>query len=366
MSPLRIVRPLATRPRRGAALPVVILLMVILALSLTAAFTINSNESRAVDNQQEQIEAFALAESGRERYLVDRAAFGLAGEPAASESIRVVQSGGYADVVVTRMRQSFGGRPGLYALRSTGVRTNPRMPGQPAATRTVGQIFKWETGNLNIPGAFTSLSGIQKNGGAGQFTGVDQCGMLPAVGGVAVPTVPGYTQSGGTSIPAGNPPIKDLGMPPSSNDSARIDWAGVLAGTSLTPTHTIPPQTFPTAAQFADTSFWPIIKVTGNLSLPNSGRGILIISGSFSVNGGQTWDGLMLVGGTVTSNGGNYINGALISGLNMQLGQVVPPSAIANGEKYFRYNSCILARALRPFAGIVPMDNAWADNWASY
>ena len=352
--------------RRGAALPVVILLMVILALSLTAAFTINSNESRTVDNQQEQIEAFALAESGRERYLQDRAAFGLLGEPAVSESIRVVQTNGYADVVVTRLRVSAGGIPGLYALRSTGVRTNARMPGQTAATRTVGQIFKWETGNLSIPGAFTSLSGIVKNGGAGVFTGVDQCGMLPSVGGVAVPTSPGYTQSGGVSIPTGNPPIKDLGPQPASNDSARIDWAGVLSGASLTPTVTVPPQPFPGPAAFADTSYWPIIKVNGDLSLPNGGRGILIVSGNFSVNGGQIWDGLLLVGGTLTSNGGNQINGATISGLNLQLGQAVPASAIANGEKYFRYNSCILARALRPFSGLVPLDNAWADNWASY
>ena len=369
MISLRTVRPLARRPapiRRGAALPVVILLMVILALSLTAAFTINSNESRAVDNQQEQIEAFALAESGRERYLIDRAAFGLNGEPAASESIRVVQSGGYADVVVVRIRQSFGGRPGLYALRSTGVRTNPRMPGQPAATRTVGQIFKWETGNLSVPGAWTSLSGIQKNGGSGEFSGVDECGMLPAVAGVAVPTVPGYTQSGGTSIPAGNPPIKDLGPQASANDSARIDWAGVLSGTSLTPTISVPPQTFPTAAAFADTSFWPIIKVTGDLALPNSGRGILIVSGNFTIGGGQSWDGILMAGGTVTSNGSTTIRGAAISGLNEQLGIDIPASDIANGTKIFRYNSCLMARALRPFAGVVPLDNAWADNWASY
>ena len=114
------------RSRRGAALPVVILLMVILALSLTAAFTLNANEQRSVDNQDEQVAAFALAESGRERYLQDRASFGFVGEPAATESIRVVQPAGYADVVVTRMRVSFGGIPGLYALRSTGVRVNPR------------------------------------------------------------------------------------------------------------------------------------------------------------------------------------------------------------------------------------------------
>jgi hypothetical protein len=168
------------------------------------------------------------------------------------------------------------------------------------------------------------------------------------------------------SIPAGNPPIRDLGPQPASNDSARIDWAGVLSGASLTPTLTVPPSTFPGPAAFADTSYWPIIKVTGDLALPNSGRGILIVSGNFAISGGTVWDGLLLVGGTLTSNGGNSINGATISGLNLQLGQVVPASAIANGEKYFRYNSCILARALRPFAGLVPLDNAWADNWASY
>lgn len=241
MSSIRVVRPMALA-RRGAALPVVILLMVILALSLTTAFSINSSESRVVDNQQEQIEAFALAESGRERYLVDRASYGFNGEPAATESLRVVQSGDYADMVVTWIRQSFGGVPGLYALRSRGVRTNPRMPGVPAATRTVGQIFKWETGNLSVPGAWTSLSGINKNGGSGTFSGIDECGMLPAVAGVAVPTSPGYTQSGGTLIPVGTPPIKDLGPQPSSNDSARVDWAGVLSGASLTPTITVPPR----------------------------------------------------------------------------------------------------------------------------
>ena len=354
------------RSRRGAALPVVILLMVILALSLTAAFTINANESRVVDNQQEQIEAFALAESGRERYLVDRASFGFVAEPAASESIRVVQATGYADVVVTRIRPSFGGIPGLYALRSTGVRTNARMAGVPAATRTVGQIFKWETGNLSVPGAWTSLSGINKNGGSGIFNGVDECGMLPAVAGVAVPTAPGYTQSGGTSIPAGNPPIKDLGPQPASNDSARVDWAGVLSGSSLVPTVTVPPQTFPTSAMFADTSFWPIIKVTGDLTLPANGRGVLIVTGNFTIGGGQSWDGILLVGGTVTSNGSTTIRGAAISGLNKQIGIAVPVSDIANGTKTFQYNSCLMARALRPFAGVVPLDNAWADNWASY
>ena len=219
---------------------------------------------------------------------------------------------------------------------------------------------------MSVPGAWTSLSGINKNGGSGTFSGFDECGALPAVAGVAVPTAPGYTQSGGSSIPTGIPPIKDLGPQPASNDSARVDWAGVLGGTSLVPTITIPPQVFPSAAAFADTSFWPIIKITGDVSLPTSGRGILIVTGNFTIGGGQSWDGILLVGGTVTSNGSTTIRGAAISGLNKQLGIAVPVSDIANGTKTFRYNSCLMARALRPFAGVVPLDNAWADNWASY
>lgn len=90
------------------------------------------------------------------------------------------------------------------------------------------------------------------------------------------------------------------------------------------------------------------------------------MTGNFAINGGQSWDGILLVGGTATSNGSTTIRGAAISGLNQQIGVAVPASDIANGTKIFRYNSCLMARALRPFQGIVPMDNAWTDNWASY
>jgi hypothetical protein len=275
---------------------------------------------------------------------------------------------GYADVVVTRLRPSAGGMVGLYALRSRGVSTGARRPGVPAATRTVGQLFKWETGMMKTPAAWTSLSGIQKSGGSGVINGTDGCGALPAVGGVAVPTPPGYTQSGGTSVPAGSPPINNLGPRPAALDSVRIDWAGVLNGSSLTPNITIPPQTFPLATAFLDPNYWPIIKVTGNFVMPLllNGRGVLIVSGNFQIDGGAGWDGVLLVGGTLTSNGNTTIRGATISGLNQKLGMVVPVSDIGNGNKTFQYNSCLVQRALRPMSGLVPMDNAWADNWASY
>lgn len=142
-----------------------------------------------------------------------------------------------------------------------------------------------------------------------------------------------------------------------------MDWAGIVNGTSLTPTLTIPPATWPS---FADTSYWPVIKVTGDLSLPGNGRGVLIVTGNFTMSGSVQWDGVLLVGGRITSSGNNTVRGVIVSGLNAKLGMAVPESDIGSGTKTFQYNSCLAQRALQPFQGLVPMDNAWADNWASY
>ena len=357
------VGALALTARRGVALPMVILIMVLLTLSLTAAFTLNSTELRVVDDQQEQLEAFALAESGRERYLAERASFGLTGEPAASESVRVVLSNGYADVVVRRMRASTPTVPGFYSLQSRGVRTVSRRAGVPPAQRTVGQFLMWQVGSMNIHAAWTSLTGLHKNGGSGTLSGVDGCAAMPNVSGVAVPTSPGYTQNGGSSVPTGTPPIKDLGPQPASDDSANIDWAGIVNGSVLTPTITIPGQAWPS---FADPNFWPVIKVNGDFTLPGDGRGVLIVTGGLTISGNRSWDGVLMVGDNLTSNGNNDVNGAVVSGLNRKLGAVLPQGDVGNGNKTFRYNSCNVQRALSSLSALVEYRNAWADNWASY
>jgi hypothetical protein len=344
-------------------MPLVILVMVLLTVSLTAAFTLNSNELRVVDNHQEQLEAFALAESGRERYLSDRAAFGFTGAPAASESARVVMADGYADVVITRLRPSTLTTNGFYALRSRGVRTVARRGGVPVAERTVGQFVMWRVGSMNVHAAWTSLSGLHKNGGSGTLSGVDMCGGMPNVSGVAVPASPGYTQNGGSSVPSGTPPIKNLGPQPASDDSVNVDWAGIVGGSALTPTITIPGQAWPS---FADPNYWPIIKVNGDFSLPGDGRGVLIVTGSLTISGARHWDGVLMVGNNITSNGNNGVDGSVVTGLNRKLGLPVPQGDVGNGTKTYRYDSCKVARALAPLSALVEYQNAWSDNWASY
>jgi hypothetical protein len=341
----------------------VILIMVLLTVSMTAAFTLNSNEIRVVDDHQEQLEAFALAESGRERYLAERASFGFTGEPAASESVRVVLTNGYADVVVRRMRAATPALHGLYSLESRGVRTVSRRPGVPPAQRTVGQFLMWQIGSMNVHAAWTSLTGLRKNGGSGTLSGADACGAMPNVSGVAVPASPGYTQNGGSSVPSGTPPIKNLGPQPSSDDSAKVDWNGIVNGNVLTPNITIPGQAWPS---FADPNYWPIIKVNGDFTLPGDGRGVLIVTGGLTISGSRSWDGVLMVGGNLTSNGNNTVSGAVVSGLNRKLGATLPQGDVGNGNKTYRYDSCKVARALQSLSALVEYRNAWSDNWASY
>ena len=85
-----------------------------------------------------------------------------------------------------------------------------------------------------------------------------------------------------------------------------------------------------------------------------------------TISGALQWDGIILVGGTLTSNGSNSVNGAVVAGLNVLIGENPGVSDVGNGTKTYRYDSCNVAEAGRRFAGLAPLQNTSADNWASY
>ena len=100
--------------------------------------------------------------------------------------------------------------------------------------------------------------------------------------------------------------------------------------------------------------------------MPGSGRGLLIVRNDMTISGALQWDGIILVGGTLTSNGNNSVNGAVVTGLNVLIGENPGVSDVGNGTKTYRYDSCNVAEAGRRFAGLAPLRNTSADNWASY
>src|SRR5947207_9490327 len=94
-----------THCERGVVLPMVLLVVVVLAILLAAGFAGLSSERRVHANDEAALDAFTLAETGLELFIAKRDSFGFkAGPPAQSESTRVALGGGYADVVLKRIR----------------------------------------------------------------------------------------------------------------------------------------------------------------------------------------------------------------------------------------------------------------------
>jgi hypothetical protein len=212
---------------------------------------------------------------------------------------------------------------------------------------------------MEVRAAWTSLTGLTKNGGSGSIDGNDECGVTSAVAGVAVPDA-SYLQTGGAPVPTGSPPIDYLGPPSTADDSIHIDWNGIVNQNALPADVTIPSDTWPT---FTDPNYWPVIRLNGNYSLPTSGRGVLIVTGDLTIPGSEYWAGVLLVGGVLTANGNNQVRGAVISGLNVKLGMVVGMSDVGNGTKTYQFNSCNVSDALNGLGNLRVIPGTWNDNW---
>ena len=354
--------------RRGFAIPVAILVIMVLTIMVAGGFSLVSAERRSVADQKSQISAFRIAEQGLEIFLVRRDSLmknlpGYTKVPGEKDSVRIPMTGGYADVSLTRIRPVKGSQSGLYVVRSKGVETTGAYAGTPQGVRTVAQYVLWEPAPMQVLAGWTALSGLQKNGGAGTLGGIDVCGDSSAVAGVAVPYNPGYT---GKTVAVGNPPVDSI-----VDGEVDIDWNGIINGNSIEATITIPGQSWPTAlleAAYDDSTstYYPIIRINSpDFSLPSSGKGMIIAAGHITFNGSTGWKGVVLVGGDITSNGNNSVQGATVSGLNELLGTYVP-SSTANGTKQYHYNSCEVAKSTTTMGALVTLRNTWVDNWVEY
>ena len=369
MKPLRSTsRRASGRPRKGASLVLALLLIVVLSVTAAGALTMVGSERRVVDDAQAAAEAHAMARSAYDQFVSNPLGTMTAFTPptfVGPDSVQITFSDGYAWVSVQRIRPAIGGNLPLYLVRARAVRTANRAANSPVAERIFAQYARWQTADMPVHAAWTSLSGLHKNGGSGYVGGVDNCGVETAIGGVAVPAVPGYSQSGGLSVPTGVPPIVNMGTQSQANDMIKIDWAGMVAGTALSPDITLPGGSWPS---FSDPNYWPLIYVdqASDFALPGNGRGLLVVRNNMTIGDSRQWDGIILVGGTLTSNGNNTVSGALVTGLNVLLGQSVPVSSLGNGTKTYRYDSCSVENAANRFGGLSPIRNASADNWRTY
>lgn len=368
---------------RGISLLLTMLLVLLLLVAVTGAAMRTTAERRSALDIAAQVDAFALAQSGIDRYLEARTT-----KPTTfPDSASFTMTGGRAVATLHRFRASASDTVFVLVSRGENTTQDRYAANSAAALRTVAQLMRFSAGTLGVPGAWTSLTPMVKNGNTGALSGVDACttSPKPSIPGVALPTVsasdmsPSY--SGPTGPINGNPDnlavaIGTPGTSGTAKEAVDIDWAGIVARTSLTPTFyqkTTSPASgsFPSTSDLSGTN-WPVVFVEGDKSLNNSdvpsggGQGILIVTGNLTLGGVARWNGIVLVGGTLTSNGNNTVLGGIVTGLNVKLGQSVASQSVGNGTKTFQYHSCHIASSMARFGGWQRVRNGWVDNWPSY
>lgn len=372
-----------TRIRRGFALPMTIMVIVVLTAALTSAFVATASETTTNVALRGQNRAFMVAQMGLERFLEapDELALcptcdTLRTTPAVETFGRLID-GDSVYITVTRVRhQSSRTMPAVYFIQARGIDKRSKLTGRLAnvdAERAVGLYAQWNTNTMQVLSAWTSLTGLTKKGSAGLLSGVDQCGKEATIAGTTVGKGD-IRYTGHPGWAEGAPAIDTTRTAAELAAEMGIDWEAIIYGDAMTPDITIPTDPFPSLAWFdADTSRWPIIRIKSqNYALPNRGRGILIVEGNFTISGSDMWDGIILVGGKLTSDGNNTVAGATISGLNVLLPGYtnVPASefddATANGQKTYVYSSCKVARATKSLQSYKVLANTWADNLPSW
>jgi Tfp pilus assembly protein PilX len=412
----------STRTREGFALPLAIMVLALLSMGLVAGFAMSTSEQAATASQRAQARAYSYAQMGLESFLTQRKEFvaGCTPNPAkgynrdqaaacgfcpqcwkanatvggvnnvnanldtlpiVAESVTVKFGAGRAFIRAVPVWVSVPTGRGTYYVTSTGTDTTDivatGLGNSRTASRTVGVYVTWSKSTMNVLGALVSFSGIIKNG-TGDISGIDQCGADTNVAGINVPANESVNLNGNSFTPTGNPPYDTLKTFTQDSANSKLDWAGVKSGSSIPADINITStgSSFPDAGDFAaDTNYWPIIHVfnnsaswNSNWTLPNQGRGILIVDGDATINGSNQWDGVVLVGGQLVSNGNNVTSGTVMAGLNRLIGAsaLAVDDASLNGTKSYMYNSCSVKKATSSMARYTLVPNTWMDNVAQY
>jgi len=421
--------PSPSRERAGFALPLAIMVLALLTIGLVAGFAMSTSEMSATSSQRAQARAYSYAQMGLEKFLTYRkelscsptangysaaqAAAATDGSgnkcafcpqcwlvngstangtvnsnldtlPTVAESVTVNFTSGKAFIRAVPVWLDIAKGKGTYFITSTGtdnqsnIATGSGTTG--TASRTVGVYVKWDKTTMNVMGALVSFSGIVKNG-TGDISGIDGCGADTNVAGINVPANESVDVAGNSFTPTGNPPYDTLKTFSQDSAAAKLDWGGIVSGTSLTADVDVTTSSFsnfPAASVFAaDTNYWPVIHIrnrqsgsgwNGVFQLPWKGRGLLVVDGDLYISGSNQWDGVILVGGQLTSNGNNVTSGTVMSGLNRLIG--VPAAAMVdaqlNGTKSYVYNSCSVKKATSAQARYTMVPNTWMDDIAQY
>lgn len=354
------------RNERGFALPTTILLVTVLTVMLAAAFTRTSSDLQVADGSQAIEEALSVAQSGLQRYFED-----ISARPADGDSTRYNVTGGYAWVKSFVLRSPADTMENqMFLITSTGYVIEPNQGSAPVAERTVAQVAFWQTARVLRPAAWVAANGIDIGDDKAKLKidGVKEPG--PDTLGLRSPGPPTGDTVGFNPIgfPTG---ALYGGTAESVALSTGIDWQSIRNGEF----------DYDATVLFSGNSdwTWSTYFIDGDLTLTSKkkpGTGVLIVTGDLILSHKDfEWRGLVLVGGriivTVSGKTKHKFKGMLLTGLNEQIPAL--PSVLANYVSDHKknkfevfYESSFVSVAISNFTGMVPLENTWYDNWATY
>lgn len=351
--------------RRGFILPTTLLVMTLVTVMLAAAFVLVSAEYRVTDNSFASSRALAIAQAGMQNYF----AVGhiLTGT---SDSTTYTFSGGYARVLAQRLRDSTTTAPKtapLWVVRAIGYDTVRAASGQPNGQRAIAQFAQLQAGRLPARAAMTAANGVQMSASGGNPLNGKNLGftmtgcVIPARDDTTGLTVlaGGYGGSGSQDVTNG---IEYLGSASAVIDSTQIDWPSLLGG-QFTPDFVS--QMPPAGNNTYQAHYYP-----GDVTIPTGQRrGLLVAVGDVTLSSGTHWDGIIVAGGKVNAGGNfNYtVHGMIISGLNISQGDNVQANQIRRGgSRIIRWDWCYATASIASLSYLIPIKNAWVDNWSTY
>ena len=404
MRPLRS-RPTTRRPlahgRRGLAMPMALLVLVVLTTLAASAFTAARQTFRGGRNTLIEQRAMAIAEYGLNQQVANwptqlnlPAPRGLAVGRVDSTNVWVA-AGDTSRVRITRLTNM------LYHVESIGRASIPNP--QLTAQRSVGAILRLAYPTIEPRGAITAGGRVDLQGSAivdgrdyvpyswdtsiqwadSLCTGLRGT-LMPAI---AVPPGTNQVDSAARNIPSGAPKVIFDPAAADSNTYVRFgteSWNSLTANANIRftggaqPGNSIAPldsagvcrtsnmqnwgEPFRGAGHVAScANYFPIIYVDGDLDLQSNGRGqgILLINGNLKLRGTFDWVGLIIVRDDVDrGNGSANVTGAIMArNVNLADG-----GSSWTGNQTVRYSKCAVESALRGSAILVrARERSWTQ-----
>jgi hypothetical protein len=345
------MRASSGKRRGGFILPTTLLVVTVLTVMLAAGFILVSAEYRVTDNSFASSRALAIAQAGLQNYFTS-------GHPltGAADSTIYTFSKGYARVAAFKLRDPTATAQALWVVRSIGFDTVRASAGQPNGQRAIAQFAEFQPGVLPVLAAVVAPNGVFLSGSSlAAPSGIDRCGSSNIYG------VTGGLSGILSPAPLGSPAGEDPRYTTAAQiiDATRINWPALLGG-QFTPDYTTSP---PCLHSMQTSGGFPVGLCNGNASLSGRRYGLLVVTGNVTLESGVHWDGILVVGGKVNANRDDVrVHGIMITGLN---GPSVAPDTLKRGNT-FQASSCYSDPSVATLSGLVPIKNAWVDNWSTY